>query len=95
MSLEDPEDLGPWPERAEASYRYLQAKWRYMVLGECATLLEASRRRMSVNEASQSPKDGYETAFEKEGERLECLREMMREYRSAMDVHLREMAGVK
>lgn len=72
----------------ELSRAYAEAAKRYSVLGECVTVFEALRRRISRNEANQSAKEGYERAFDEETERLEILRQMMREIRTEMDMDL-------
>ncbi len=73
------------------------AKWaaRYRVLGECAVMVEAQKRRFSRNEASQTAKPGYEAAFEQEEANLEVLREMMRECRAESDRALRAIGEAR
>ena len=58
-----------------------QAQKRYQTLGTCLTLIEANIRAFSRNLASQEALEGYETAFQAEKDKAECIREMMREVR--------------
>lgn len=53
----------------------------YQVLSECLILLEAQRRIMSNNNASLSPREGYEQAFANIDADIRVLREMMQETR--------------
>ena len=66
---------------AEITERYKRARERYMVLSECLTITEATKRRFSRNEAAQVPKEGYEKPFDEEQRRVEVLQEMLRELR--------------
>lgn len=54
---------------------------RYRVLGECLILMEAQRRIMSNNNASLSPREGYEQAFANIDADIRVLREMLTENR--------------
>lgn len=66
---------------AAVTERWKRARERYMVLSECLTMTEATKRRFSRNEAAQVPKEGYEKPFDEEQRRVEVLQEMLRELR--------------
>lgn len=70
---------------AEAPDLYRRARDRYMVLGECLTMVEATRRRFSRNEAAQVAKEGYEKAFDEEQHRLEVLQDLLKETREVYE----------
>ena len=73
--------MSPTVDLAAVTERYKRARERYMVLSECLTITEATKRRFSRNEAAQVPKEGYEKPFDEEQRRVEVLQEMLRELR--------------
>ena len=73
--------MSPTVDLAAVTERYKRARERYMVLSECLTMTEATKRRFSRNEAAQVPKEGYEKPFDEEQRRVEVLQEMLRELR--------------
>lgn len=77
--------MPPTVDLAEITERYKRARERYMVLSECLTMSEATKRRFSKNEAAQVPKEGYEKPFDEEQRRVEVLQEMLRELRQEIE----------
>lgn len=77
--------MPPTVDLAEITERYKRARERYMVLSECLTMTEATKRRFSKNEAAQVPKEGYEKPFDEEQRRVEVLQEMLRELRQEIE----------
>ena len=73
--------MSPTVDLAAVTERYKRARERYMVLSECLTITEATKRRFSRNEAAQVPKEGYEKPFDEEQRRVEVLQDMLRELR--------------
>lgn len=73
--------MAPAVDLAEITERWKRARERYMVLSECLTMTEATKRRFSRNEAAQVPKEGYEKPFDEEQRRVEVLQDMLRELR--------------
>jgi hypothetical protein len=92
MALDPVEQVDPIMEE---SWKYAEANKRYQVLGDCVTLVEAYKRRISRNGANQSAKDGYERAFDEEDAALKVLRGMMIEQRTIADAAMQRIAEIR